>query len=47
MSDYEYEEEYPDYEYPDEEEDINTKVDLEYYEIEDLIRAGKADKAID
>ena len=54
MSDYEYGDDYNygddgGYEYPPEEapqEDINTQVELDYYEIEDLIRAGKLDKAI-
>lgn len=50
MSDYEYEEEYVYDEEPqaeEEEQNVETQVELEYFEIESLIREGKLDKAVD
>ncbi len=47
MSDYEYEEEYQyEEEQPEEEENVETRVELEYFEIEALIREGRWEKAI-
>lgn len=49
MSDYDYEEEYQ-YEEPQEEEgeeNVETRVELEYFEIEGLIREGRWEKAVD
>jgi hypothetical protein len=46
MSDYEEEYQYEEEPQGEEEEDIETKVELEYFEIEGLIREGKWQKAI-
>jgi hypothetical protein len=46
MSDYEEEYQYDEEPQPDEEENVETRVELEYFDIEDLIRAGKLSKAI-
>jgi hypothetical protein len=46
MSDYEYEDEYQ-YEEPQEEENVETRVELEYFEIEAHIRECQWDRAIE